>query len=88
MDIKFRQHSHLHNYKEPILFCDTKMCTTEEISYNDLMNLKSVNLLNCEQQKTQRRVSVCLVCYIKVSLLMGVILKWETRLLAMQEIQL
>ena len=63
------------------------MWSTEEISYDDLMNLKSVNLLNCEQQKTQHWAAVCVSGYIKVPLLMGIILKWETHFLAMQETQ-
>lgn len=57
------------------------MCSTEEISYNDLMNLKSVDLYF--EQKTQHWAAVCVIYYIKLSLLMGI--KLETQLLAMQE---
>lgn len=41
------------------------MCDAEEISYDDLMNLKSVDLLNRERQKTQHSAPVGVSSYIK-----------------------
>lgn len=75
--MNFREHSQLHSYKEAILYSDSKTYSAEEIIYSDLMNLKTRHLLNCEQQKTQHCAAVSVSWYVKLSLLMGIILKWE-----------